>query len=48
MLHLHLEMVAKVPIFEQVESAFLVDLMNRLVFLVFLPGDYVIRAGTFG
>ena len=47
-LHLHLEMVAKVPIFEQVESAFLVDLMNRLVFLVFLPGDYVIRAGTFG
>ncbi|XP_054715828.1 cyclic nucleotide-gated cation channel alpha-3-like [Uloborus diversus] len=46
--HVHLDSLKKVKIFEQCETGFLCELVLKLRSQVFSPGDYVCRAGETG
>ncbi len=41
-------LVKIVPFFQDASEAFINCVVTRLKFEVFLPGDYIIRQGTFG
>ena len=41
-------MIKIVPFFEDAEEAFINSVITRLSFEVFLPGDYIVRQGSFG
>ena len=42
------DLIKIVPFFEDASEAFINCMTTRLKFEVFLPGDYIIRQGTFG
>ena len=42
------ELVRVVPFFANAEAAFITSILTRLVFEVFLPGDFIIRYGAIG
>ena len=42
------ELVRVVPFFSNAEAAFITSVLTRLVFDVFLPGDFIIRYGAIG
>ncbi|GIY23097.1 cyclic nucleotide-gated cation channel [Caerostris extrusa] len=46
--HVHLDSLKKVKIFEQCETGFLCELVLKLRSQVFSPGDYVCRVGETG
>ena len=45
-IHVHLETLKKVRIFQDCEKGLLVDLVLKLKLQVFSPGDYVCRKGN--
>ena len=47
-IHVHLETLKKVKIFQDCEKGLLVDLVLKLKLQVFSPGDYVCRKGDVG
>lgn len=47
-IHVHLETLKKVRIFQDCEKGLLVDLVLKLKLQVFSPGDYVCRKGDVG
>ncbi|CAG7734016.1 unnamed protein product [Allacma fusca] len=47
-LHVHIEMLNKVKLFQHCEVAFLRDLVPRFRSVIFLPGDFVCRKGEVG
>ena len=47
-LHLHRNVLRKVPIFERASEVFLRELVLHLVPLVFIPGETVVRRGEIG
>ncbi len=42
------DLVDAVPFFKNVSAVFVRKVLTQLRFEVFLPGDYIIREGTFG
>merc|ERR1712029_1253808 len=47
-IHVHLDTLKKVTIFQDTEKDLLVDLVLKLKLQVFSPGDYVCRKGDVG
>lgn len=42
------DLVKIVPFFANADEAFIISIITRLTFEVFLPGDLIIRQGSFG
>lgn len=46
-IHVHLDTLKRVEIFQNTEAGFLCELVLRLRPVLFSPGDYICRKGTF-
>ena len=46
-IHVHLDTLKRVEIFQQTEAGFLCELVLRLNPVLFSPGDYICRKGTY-
>lgn len=47
-LHIHKELIKKVPYFKQTDKDFITDIIMQIKPLVFLPGDYIVKKGEMG
>ena len=46
-IHVHLDTLKRVEIFQNTEAGFLCELVLRLRPVLFSPGDYICRKGTY-